>query len=178
MGHSHSTSRSRKQQQFREYRKGNRRAAILALAGVLILGVTIYLAMAPQRAIGTAELSVAELLPAGQDVKLPLALFADGHARFYRYPLSTGQEARLFVVRSSDGVVRAAFDACDVCYRERKGYQQQGDTMLCRACGRSFRSQDVNVLSGGCNPAPIQRVVEGDSLVLKRQDLDLGALYF
>jgi len=178
MAHRHSTSRSQKQRQFRGERKGNRLVALLALGAVLLLALTIYLAVKPQATTGTGEPSVAELLPGGQDVKLALAQFADGQARFYRYPLSTGQEARLFVVRSGDGVVRAAFDACDVCYRERKGYQQQGDTMLCRACGRSFRSQDVNVLSGGCNPAPIQRAVEGDFIVLKREDLDLGALYF
>ena len=40
--------------------------------------------------------------------------------------------------------------------------------MVCNNCGRQFRSVDVNVLQGGCNPAPIERAVSGDRVVMKR----------
>lgn len=81
-------------------------------------------------------------------------------------------------MKSSDGVVRAALDACDTCYRERKGYHQQGDVMVCNNCRRTFRSVDINVLQGGCNPAPLERTVVGDHLVLTAASLELGAVYF
>jgi uncharacterized membrane protein len=111
-------------------------------------------------------------------VSLPVATFADGAARFYRYTTAAGREVKFFVMKSSDGVLRAAFDACDTCYRERKGYHQQGDVMVCRNCGRSFRSADINVLQGGCNPAPLERTIAGDQLVLKAASIELGAMYF
>lgn len=178
MGKTRPTSHSHKRQQFEEYRKGNRRAAWLGVAAFAGLAVAIYFAVARPPAAGSAALPDAEVLPAGQDARLPVSLFADGKARFYRYTTSIGRDVRLFVMRSSDGVVRAAFDACDVCYRARKGYRQAGDVMVCVNCGQTFHSRNINVMSGGCNPAPAQRTIEGDHVVLKSGDLDLGAVYF
>jgi hypothetical protein len=34
---------------------------------------------------------------------------------------------RYFILKSSDGIIRAAFDACDVCWPAGKGYFQDGD---------------------------------------------------
>ena len=75
-------------------------------------------------------------------------------------------------------MVRAAFDACDTCYRAKLGYRQQGDVMLCNKCQRSFRSVDINVLQGGCNPAPLERAVVGDQVVITAAALALGTDYF
>jgi uncharacterized membrane protein len=75
-------------------------------------------------------------------------------------------------------VIRAAFDACDMCYRKRRGYYQRGDTMICVNCGRAFHSKDINVTSGGCNPAPLQRSADGRELLLKASDLEVGVAYF
>lgn len=168
-----------KRQQFTQYQRGNRIATYLAVGGAIMVVLTIYVGLT--RSAGSSApvtLDPAQALPAGQEARLPAAQFNDGRARFYRYATSIGREVRLFVVRGSDGVIRAAFDACDVCYRERKGYHQEGDDMVCRNCGRHFRTVDVNVLTGGCNPAPLRRTVEGDQVVLRSADLDLGAVYF
>jgi len=75
-------------------------------------------------------------------------------------------------------VIRAAFDACDVCWREGKGYYQQGDFMVCRNCGRQFASVKVNEVKGGCNPAPLERAIVGDKLVIKAADIVKGSQYF
>ena len=83
-----------------------------------------------------------------------------------------------FVVKSNDGVIRAAFDACDVCFPAKKGYTQDGDFMICNNCGRRFHSSRINVVEGGCNPAPLQREVIGDQLVIKTSDVIPGARYF
>lgn len=178
MGKHRSAQRSAKQKQFLEYRKGNRRFATFGIAMLALFASTVYFAIAWTPSAGSAPLPAAELLAPGQDAQLPVSLFDDGRAHFYSYTTSIGREIRLFVMRSSDGVIRAAFDACDVCYRERKGYYQADDTMVCVNCGRRFQSTNINVISGGCNPAPIQRTVEGNRVVLKASDLDLGAVYF
>jgi uncharacterized membrane protein len=178
MGKKRSTPRPTKQQQFLEYRTGNRTAAMLGVAAVIVLGATLFVVL--RRSPGPEAISppAAAVLPAGKDVRLPASLFADGRAHFYRYTTSIGREIRVFVMRSSDGVIRAAFDACDVCYRERKGYYQSGDTMICVNCGRAFHSKDINVITGGCNPTPVQRSIDGRDVLLKASDLDLGAAYF
>ncbi len=110
-------------------------------------------------------------------VTYPVAMFADGKARHFDF--KDGQHTiRYFVIKSADGVLRAAFDACDVCWPAGKGYYQEGDVMVCRNCGRKFASHKVNEVKGGCNPAPLNRRVEGDRLVIEADDIRAGKGYF
>ncbi len=109
--------------------------------------------------------------------RLPLSAFDDGAAHFYAYQTES-TPIQFFVLKSSDGVVRAAFNACDVCYRERKGYQQEGDEMICNNCGQRFSSVLINEVKGGCNPAPLNRTVEGDELIIRVDDILAGVGYF
>ena len=84
----------------------------------------------------------------------------------------------IFVLRSEDGVVRAAFNACDVCYAAKRGYTQDGDVMVCMNCGRRFPADQINVLQGGCNPAPLERAIDLEDLVLRVDDIVRGSRYF
>ncbi|MEE8398014.1 MAG: DUF2318 domain-containing protein [Desulfobacterales bacterium] len=111
------------------------------------------------------------------EVTFPASLFDDGSARYFQYA-DSGTTIRYFVLKSSDGVIRAAFDACDVCWREGKGYQQEGDVMVCRNCGQRFASVRVNEVKGGCNPAPIDRKIRGDQVVLQVKNIIAGRGYF
>jgi len=113
----------------------------------------------------------------GGVVKLPLATFDDFKARHYTY-VHDGQSLEFFIVKSKDGVVRAAFNACDVCYPFKKGYRQEGNEMVCNNCGRRFPSDQINVVQGGCNPSPLNRTVDGDALIIKVEDLAAGVKYF
>jgi len=107
----------------------------------------------------------------------PVAMFADGQARHFDFK-GGKHTIRYFIIKSSDGVIRAAFDACDVCWPSGKGYYQEGDKMVCRNCGRKFASVLVNEVKGGCNPAPLNREVQGDKLVIKIEDIAKGQQYF
>jgi uncharacterized membrane protein len=82
-----------------------------------------------------------------------------------------------FVLKSGDGVLRAAIDACDVCYKAGKGYYQEGDFMVCENCGQKFASSRINVVKGGCNPAPLNRVVVGNQLVIEMLDINANTGY-
>ena len=75
-------------------------------------------------------------------------------------------------------LIRAAFDACDVCWPSGKGYYQDGDVMVCRNCGRRFASVKINEVKGGCNPAPLKRTITGDKLVIQTSDILAGKQYF
>ena len=110
-------------------------------------------------------------------VRLPLSVFDDGLAHHYTY-MNGDQPIEFFALKSKDGVVRAAFNACDVCFRVKLGYHQDGDEMVCANCGRRFPSDRINVVKGGCNPSPLARTVEGSMLVIKVDDIVAGAQYF
>jgi hypothetical protein len=110
-------------------------------------------------------------------VRLPLSTFDDHKAHFYTY-MHEGRPIEFFVLKSKDGVVRAAFNACDVCFQSKKGYTQDGDEVICNNCGRRFPADQINVIQGGCNPSPLQRTVEGDTLVIQVEDILSGVKYF
>ena len=110
-------------------------------------------------------------------VSFPVSLFEDGEARHFNY--RHGDDTiRYFVLKSSDGIIRAAFDACDVCWQAGKGYFQEGDDMVCRNCGRRFASLRVNEVKGGCNPAPLKRSVVEGHLIIRTDDIAKGKQYF
>lgn len=111
------------------------------------------------------------------EIHIPLQKISDGKAYYYVYS-GEDQEVRFFVVKSADGVIRAAFDACDVCFHSKKGYSQDGEFMICNNCGRKFHSNRINVVQGGCNPAPLQRAERDDLLVIQVADVLKGARYF
>ena len=110
-------------------------------------------------------------------LRLPLSEYEDGHAHHYTF-MNGAQPIEFFVIQSADGVARAAFNACDVCFLAKQGYTQDGDEMICNNCGRRFPSSQINVVQGGCNPAPLRRRVVDDLLVITVEDLIAGAKYF
>jgi uncharacterized membrane protein len=110
-------------------------------------------------------------------IAYPVSLFEDGEAKHFDFQ-DGDRTIRYFVIKSADGVIRAAFDACDVCWPAGKGYYQDGDDMVCRNCGRKFASNLVNEVQGGCNPAPLKRSVENGMLVIRPDDIRSGAGYF
>lgn len=110
-------------------------------------------------------------------VRIPISKVNDGKAHFFTYKYD-GKNINFFVLKSSDGVIRAAFDACDICYKERKGYRQEGDYMVCNNCRQKFPSIRINDVKGGCNPAPLNREVSGKYILLKVQDIKKGNFYF
>ncbi len=138
--------------------------AVAAVAGFLVMGQ------------GATDSQASVQLQNGE-VRIPLAQVEDGQAHFFNIATSKG-EIKFFVVKSVDGVMRAAFDTCDVCYKAKKGYRQEGDQMVCNNCNMRFHTDMINEVKGGCNPAPLMRRIEGSQLVINERDLLSGAWYF
>lgn len=118
-----------------------------------------------------------ELKPQNGVITIPVKDVDNGKAHYFSVKQDK-KEIRFFVLKSSDGVIRAAFDACDVCYREKKGYSQNGEFMVCNNCGMKFHSRRINEVKGGCNPAPLNRTVDKNNLVIKTTDLSTGTMFF
>jgi uncharacterized membrane protein len=150
--------------------------AIIIGASITFLAIAILVA---GRLPASAGVNVAATaMSASADLDVAAATFDDGAAHFYRYVTAAGREVRFFVTRSRDGKVRAALDACAVCYGDKRGYHQSGETMVCNKCSKAFRSDAINDVTGGCNPVPLDRTVSGDRVVVAAAGLERGAIYF
>lgn len=118
------------------------------------------------------------LQPVNGKLEINLAEISDGEAHHFSVRSSNGTLVDFFTLKSRDGVVRAAMDACDICFRAGKGYTQEGDYMVCKNCGQKFASHKINEIKGGCNPAPLNRKIVGDKLVITMADIDANSWYF
>jgi len=145
---------------------------ILTGAGLLVVG------QASSATNWNFTIPAEEVKPANGAFTFSDSLFADGKAKHFVYKHSPSEWVRFFVVKSTDGVTRAAFDACDVCWRNKKGYAQQGNEMVCINCGMRFRTDKINEVKGGCNPAPLNRALKGGSLVITQSDVLQGLGFF
>lgn len=116
--------------------------------------------------------------PVGGVVTLAVAKLADGKVRFYKLD-DGGKEIAFFAVKTADGSIKTAFDACDACYRSRKGYEQRGDKMNCNNCNQKFAINRLGPnASGGCNPGYLPHQLNGAAISIKVNDLKDGARYF
>lgn len=110
-------------------------------------------------------------------VTIPVDQISDGKAHHFLFK-DAGAAIKFFALKSSDGAIRVAFDACDVCHHAKKGYSQDKDFMICNNCGMKFHSQRIGDVEGGCNPAPLRRAVEGGNVVIAASDLAAGKRFF
>lgn len=109
---------------------------------------------------------------------IPVAKLADGKAHFYKFE-DGGKEITFFAVKAADGSYNTAFDACDSCYRDKKGYEQQGDKMNCKNCNQKFAINRLGPnATGGCNPGYLPHQLNGSNISVSVNDLKGGARYF
>jgi len=159
--------------------KKKNRLPVLLVSGIAVLVIVVAAFFVTRNNEGeTVAAESPKTDASATSITYPVELFADGKARHFRHKVDDTITIQYFILKSSDGVIRAAFDACDVCWPAGKGYQQSGDVMVCRNCGRKFASVLVNEVKGGCNPAPLNRTVEDGKVVLQINDILSGKQYF
>ncbi len=93
-------------------------------------------------------------------------------ARFYSYDVA-GTEVRFFAVRGTDGEVRIALDACDVCYSVKLGYRQAGTNMKCNNCGNEYATDGIGTenIQGGCWPSYVPMEEEAGKILVATKGL-------
>jgi uncharacterized membrane protein len=159
--------------------KKKSRLPVLLVSGLAILVIAAAAFFMNRNNGGATVAAVSSNTDASAtSITYPVELFADGKARHFRYKVDDSITIQYFILKSSDGIIRAAFDACDVCWPSGKGYQQSGDVMVCRNCGRKFASVLVNEVKGGCNPAPLNRKIADGKVVLQINDILSGKQYY
>lgn len=137
--------------------------------GVLALLTADIVFSAPPAAPAPTPLSFEEGV-----VRVRVSDLADGNLHTYSCPVD-GRRVRFLCLKTSDGKLRTAFDACEIC--GEFGYAQQGEQIICLNC-----TAEINALSigrgGGCNPIPLASEVRGDSIVVGRVALAAGTKWF
>jgi uncharacterized membrane protein len=101
-----------------------------------------------------AGLNMRKPLIADRDLVIQIADITE-NALFYPVDVD-GVRMEVLAVRALDGVIRTAFNTCQVCYNSGRGYfVQEGTVLICQNCGRRYRMSQVERQAGGCNPVPI-----------------------
>lgn len=106
------------------------------------------------------------------EIKIPVSSVGQS-ASYYTYD-SSGVTVRFFAVKDPGGAVHLAADACDVCFRAKKGYSQEGDMMKCNNCGRTFAISNLGETNsgGGCWPSYLPMKVADGQVIVGKSDLD------
>ena len=168
------TAREQKRAQFEQPK--SRTGLHLTIAGIALVAVIAVAAFVVMNRGGAETATATAAAPSG-DVTIPIAQVADGKAHFYSFDAG-GTTVKYFVLADQSGEVRAALDACEVCFAQKKGYHQEGDAMTCNNCGKVFPSDQINVITGGCNPIPLDKTTSGGQLTIPADSLTQGAQYF
>jgi uncharacterized membrane protein len=100
-------------------------------------------------------------------------------AKYFEYD-SGGKDVKFFAVMGSDGGIHTAFDACDVCFDRKKGYEQEGSQMKCRNCGNKYSTNSIGTANkeGGCWPGYMERSIESGNVIISLDELARGKRYF
>lgn len=143
-------------------------AAIVAGIAVILIGVFIL--------IGGGK----DEVPSGGDLIIPKKEVSE-KAKFYPYKAGN-IKMEVLAVKAPDGTIRTAFNTCQICYDTGRGYyKQDGDELVCQNCLNRFKTSDVEVVHGGCNPVPIlneQKTDDGENLVIPQTLLESNAELF
>lgn len=107
-------------------------------------------------------------------VSVPLADLDDG--KLHRYGLVSGDRVpRFLALKTSDGKVRTALDACEIC--GSFGYVQSGPNLLCLNCAAEINPLSIG-MAGGCNPIPVESQVSDTELRISAALLESQAKRF
>ena len=109
-----------------------------------------------------------------REVGLSVATFNDNKARFYNVEMPNGKIVYFFVVKDKNNIYRAAANACQVCFGERKGFRQEEDEIVCNNCGNRYPIEKIATEKGGCNPGPINPNLEvrNGNIIINQADLE------
>lgn len=140
-----------KKQVAKQWDKGSKAklATALALFGVMLITVIAFAAIG-----GTNEEGPSSSIAGNGDLVIQTSVITE-KAQFY--PYSVGElDMEVIAVKASDGSIRTAFNTCQVCFDSGRGYYRLEENMLvCQNCGNRFSPDQVEIVTGGCNPVPI-----------------------
>ena len=145
------------------------------IIGLMLLTALLVVSCSGNKNNETSGAATYEL--AGNDYIIPADQITD-QMQIFEYD-AKGTTVRFIVVRGSDGEIRTAYNACDVC-GGAKGYRQEGHDIVCNNCGKSFQINGLGTQNKGygCWPSFLSHKEENGNIVLDTAELEVGAYRF
>ena len=114
----------------------------------------------------------------GERIVIPLDTVKDGKAHFYTYSRG-GRQINFFVRADAKGTVSSYFDACYTCYKQKKGYREEGSDLVCNECSMRFGlAEEEWDAKGGCDPIPLKSTIEDRKLIIESGVIERGVKLF
>lgn len=112
------------------------------------------------------------------EIRIPLGQVSDGKAHFFTYKHS-GKRINFFVRTDRNGALSASYDACFTCYKQKKGYRQDGSDLICNECRMKFGLADEKWdNSQGCSPILLKSRISEDVMIINTLDIEKGGKLF
>lgn len=170
MGSSKKNSRMEKRKQALERKKQKN----TKIVGVTILLAVVFIAVAYVIMISgnsTNDGITRSTVSSGNEIRIPVADISYDVQKYSQ--VVDDIEMRFFAVMGSDEQIHVALDACDQCFRAKKGYIQDNDDMKCINCGLVFSIISIGTdnTEGGCWPSYVPISIDGDEVVINIEDL-------
>lgn len=110
------------------------------------------------------------ITPTEEIIEIPLSGITRT-VKFFEYN-DNGITIRYFAVLGSDGNVRTAFDACDVC-GGYKGYEQRETDIVCKNCGRAFLIDGLGTKNTGygCWPSYLSHKTKDNKIIISVDEI-------
>lgn len=116
-----------------------------------------------------------ELMPEAEKIAIPVETVNDGHLHRFSYTAEDGTQVRYIVIRKSESAYGVGLDACDVC--GPSGYYERNGQIVCILCDVVMNISTIG-FKGGCNPVPLEFVMEDGKLIIKTAELESEAHRF
>ncbi len=100
---------------------------------------------------------------------IPLDLLADTHLHRFEYQAKDGNKVRFIAIEKSENNYAVCLDACEIC--GASGYFERGDVIVCKLCDVVMNRGTIG-FAGGCNPIPIDFVIENGEIHVALKTLD------
>ena len=83
-----------------------------------------------------------------------------------------------FLIVKVNGSVESYLDACENCYRFKKGYRIEGPYVICKYCGSTYPLDSLRTGLGSCHPMPLKGKMEGDKYYISLREIEKAGRYF
>ncbi len=112
----------------------------------------------------------------GRQVSIDIRTLKEAAPAFYSVIIE-GKRINFFVVLLN-GEVSSYFDACNECYKKKRGYRWDEGSMICKTCNVRFPFDKLDTGIGGCYPIRIRGSRKGDAYILDKEAIEAGLKYF
>jgi len=151
--------------------------SLVAIVVILVLGFVLFNGNITGNTVGVSGSEA--IIDEGDSIKIALSTISS-KVKFHSYDVD-GVDVEYFVVKADDGNIKTAFNACDVCYRSKKGYSQKGEDMVCNNCGNHYAISGLgtkNLKGEGCWPGYLPNTIKEEYLIIQKSDLEAGKYMF